>query len=80
MRLAWERPGIVRLTARPEEVASLVAAGRLALATMEGRPGEPTEGLARVLAEFDRAAHALRTQEAGRAADRRRDETEGALR
>lgn len=60
MKLGWERPGVVRLTARIEEVAALVAGGRLALAAFEARPEEATAGLGRVLADFDRAALALR--------------------
>ncbi|MDQ4109012.1 MAG: hypothetical protein M3138_09445 [Actinomycetota bacterium] len=62
MKLAWERPGIVRLTARIEEVAALVAGGRVALGALEGQPGERSAGLARVLADFDRAARALRRE------------------
>jgi hypothetical protein len=62
MKLAWERTGIVRLTARIEELAALVAGGRLALAALDGQAGERGDVLARVLADFDRAARALRTQ------------------
>ena len=61
MKLAWERPGVVRMTARLEEVAALVAGGRLALEALEGSAGERLDGLSRVLADFDRAARALRS-------------------
>jgi len=60
MKLAWERPGVVRVTARLEEIAALVAGGRLALEALEGSAGERLDGLSRVLADFDRAARALR--------------------
>lgn len=59
MRLEWERPGIVRLTARIEEIAALVAGGRLSAQVLETEPGEPAGELTRVLADFDRAARAL---------------------
>lgn len=65
MKLAWERPGVVRLTARIEEVATLVAGGRVALGALEGQPGERSAGLARVLANFDRAARGLRREAGG---------------
>jgi hypothetical protein len=61
MKLAWERPGVVRMTARLEELAALVAGGRMALEGLDGRGGEQVGGLVRVLADFDRAAHALRS-------------------
>jgi hypothetical protein len=62
MKLVWERPGVVRLTARIEELAALVAGGRLALASLEGRLRERGDVLAGALASFDRAAHALGTR------------------
>jgi hypothetical protein len=62
MRLEWERPGIVRLTARIEEIAALVAGGRLSAQALETEPGKQAGGLTRVLADFDRAARALQTR------------------
>ncbi len=61
MRLAWDRTGVVRMTVRIEELAALVAGGRLALAALEEGSSERSAGLGRVLGDFDRAAHALRT-------------------
>ena len=62
MRLEWERPGVVRVTAKVEELALLVAAGRVAAAAFEGQPGEQAEALKRVLQNIDRALEGLRRQ------------------
>ena len=55
MRLDWERPGVVRATAKVEELALLLAAGRVAAAALEGQPGEQLDALVTVLASLDRA-------------------------
>ncbi len=62
MKLQWERPGVLRLTARVEELATLVAGGRLAATAMRGDERESSRELARVLADFDRAARAVQTK------------------
>jgi hypothetical protein len=59
MKLEWQRPGIVAVTARVEELATLVAGTRLAEQALAAR-GEDSSALARVLADFDRAGQALR--------------------
>lgn len=55
MRLAWDRPGVVRATLKVEELAALVAGARLAAAAMAERSTEQAEALERVLESFDRA-------------------------
>lgn len=60
MRLEWDRPGVIRITARVEEVAALVAGGRIAAKALDGIPGERGAELQRVLSDFDRATKALR--------------------
>lgn len=61
MRLAWERPGVVRATLKVEELATLVAGSRLAAAALaESSPEQATE-IERVLNGFDRAVRALHT-------------------
>jgi hypothetical protein len=61
MKLEWRRPGIVTVTARVEELATLVAGSRLAERALAGQ-GEDTSSLNRVLADFDRAGQALRAE------------------
>ena len=60
MKLEWERPGVVRATAKVEELALLVAAGRIAAAALENQPGEQAEALKKVLGSLDRSIEALR--------------------
>ena len=55
MRLAWDRPGVVRATLKVEELAALVAGARMAAAALAGQSAEQAEALHRVLAAFDRA-------------------------
>ena len=63
MRLEWDRPGVVRATAKVEELALLVAAGRVAATAFEGQPGEQAEALRRLLQNLDRALEGLRRQD-----------------
>jgi hypothetical protein len=60
MRLEWQRPGVVRMTAKVEELALLVAAGRIAAAALERQPGEQSRALEQVLRNLDRAMAGLR--------------------
>jgi hypothetical protein len=46
---------VVQATAKVEELALLVAAGRIAAAALEGQPGEQRDALVTVLANLDRA-------------------------
>ena len=63
MKLEWERPGVVRMTARVEELAALVAGSRIAERALASSPdGAAVAGLDRVLAGFDRASRALRAR------------------
>ncbi len=62
MRLEWQRPGVVCVTAKVEELALLVAAGRIAAAALENQPGEQAAALDRVLRNLDRAIAGLRFQ------------------
>ena len=55
MKLEWTRPGVVQATAKVEELALLVAAGRIAAAALENQPGERRDALVTVLANLDRA-------------------------
>ena len=64
MRLEWDRPGVVRMTAKVEELALLVAAGRVAAAAFENQPGEQADALNRLLRSLDRSVEGLRRQEA----------------
>ena len=64
MRLEWDRAGVVRMTAKVEELALLVAAGRVAAAAFENQPGEQADALNRLLANLDRAAEGLGRQKA----------------
>jgi len=64
MKLRWERAGVVTMTARVEEVAQLAAAARLASRALaggdpDGPEARPAAGLARILADFDRASGGL---------------------
>lgn len=59
MRLAWDRPGVVRATLKVEELAALVAGARMAAAALAGRSAEQALELDRVLAAFDRALRHL---------------------
>jgi hypothetical protein len=59
MKLRWERPGVVAMTARVEEIATLVAAGRMAAAALRDAGQDRGGDLTRVLKDFDRAARAL---------------------
>ncbi len=63
MRLEWERPGVVRVTAKVEELALLVAAGRVAAAAFDGQPGEQADALNRLLRNLDRTMEGLRRQD-----------------
>lgn len=67
MKLEWERPGVVRMAIKLEELAALIAGGRMALKALESDERQNATGLARVLNDFDRAARALHP----RANDRR---------
>lgn len=60
MRVEWQRPGVVLVTAKVEELALLVAAGRLAAAALENQPGAQAAALTRVLRDLDRALDAHR--------------------
>jgi hypothetical protein len=64
MRLEWSRPGVVVMTAKVQELALLVAAGRVAAAAFENQPGEQAAALNRLLANLDRAVEGLHRQEA----------------
>ena len=66
MRLAWDRPGVVVMTAKVEELALLVAAGRIAAAAFEDQPGEQADALDRLLRNLDRSIEGLRREEASR--------------
>ena len=55
MRLAWDRPGVLRATVKVEELAALVAGARLAAAALAAQSPEQAEELAGVLGSFDRA-------------------------
>lgn len=59
MKLEWARPGVVQATAKVEELALLVAAGRIAAAALENQPGEQRDALVTVLANLDRAIEHL---------------------
>jgi uncharacterized protein len=61
MKLEWDRPGVIRITAKTEEVAALIAGARIAQRALEQTPGEPAEDLARVVSGFERAARGLST-------------------
>ncbi len=67
MKLAWDRPGVVVMTAKVEELALLVAAGRVAAAAFESQPGEQAAALNRLLHNLDRSIEGLRRQETSRA-------------
>jgi hypothetical protein len=62
VRLEWQRPGVVCVTAKVEELALLVATGRIAAAGLENQPGEQAAALERVLRNLDRAIAGLRSQ------------------
>ena len=62
MKLEWQRPGVVCVTAKVEELALLVAAGRIAAAALENQPGEQAAALERVLRNLDRAVAGLRSR------------------
>ncbi|HEX3541492.1 MAG TPA: hypothetical protein VHT75_13740 [Acidimicrobiales bacterium] len=55
MKLQWGRPGVIQVTATVEELALLVAAGRIAVAALEKEPGQQVQALAAVLARLDQA-------------------------
>lgn len=59
MRLAWDRPGVLRATLKVDELAALVAGARMAQGALAAQSPEQAEGLGRVLAGFDRALKAL---------------------
>jgi len=59
MRLAWERPGVVRMTVKVSELAALVAGARVAARALAAEPGEPAEELARLVDGFDQASRQL---------------------
>lgn len=59
MKLRWERPGVVSMTARVEEIAALVAGGRMAAAALRDVGQSGSADLSRVLEDFDRASRAL---------------------
>src|SRR3979490_2752743 len=62
MRLAWERPGVVRMTVKVEELAGLGAGARAAGHALAAQPGEQTGELERILGDFDRASVALKQE------------------
>lgn len=62
VKLEWQRPGVVCVTAKVEELALLVAAGRIAAAALENQPGEQAAALEQVLRNLDRAIAGLRSQ------------------
>ena len=64
MKLEWTRPGVVQVTAKVEELALLVAAGRIAAAALERQPGEQGDALVTVLESLDRAVEHLRSEPA----------------
>ena len=55
MKLQWTRPGVIQVTAKVEELALLVAAGRIAVAVLEKEPGEQVQALTALLANLDQA-------------------------
>ena len=55
MKLGWDRPGVMRVTLKVEELAALVAGARLAAAALSGQSTDQAEELERVLVGFDRA-------------------------
>ena len=61
MKLQWARPGVIQVTAKVEELAVLVAAGRIAVTALEKEPGEQVQALAAVLAHLDQAIAHLAT-------------------
>jgi Ser/Thr protein kinase RdoA (MazF antagonist) len=65
MRLAWERPEVIRMVAHTDELAALVAAARMVGATLADEANDQARELARVLASFDRAARALHQRQPG---------------
>ena len=54
------------MTAKVEELALLVAAGRIAAAAFENQPGEQADALDRLLRNLDRSIEGLRSEEASR--------------
>ena len=60
MKLEWHRENVVRMTARVEELAALLAGARLAANALGAQAGEPASGLQRVIGDLDRALRALR--------------------
>jgi hypothetical protein len=56
MKLAWDRPGVLRATVTVQEVATLVAGAKMAAASLAAASPEQAQELERVLAGFDRAA------------------------
>ena len=66
MTLEWDRPGVVLMKAKVEELALLVAAGRVAAAAFEEQPGEQADALNRLLRNLDRAVERLHRQEASK--------------
>jgi hypothetical protein len=52
------------MTAKVEELALLVAAGRVAAAAFENQPGEQADALNRLLRSLDRSVEGLRRQDA----------------
>lgn len=59
MKLAWDRPGVLRATLKVDELAALVAGARMAQAALSAQSPDKAEGLGRVLAGFDRALQGL---------------------
>lgn len=59
MKLAWDRPGVLRATMKVDELAALVAGARMAQAALAAQSAEQADGLGRVLAGFDRALTGL---------------------
>jgi hypothetical protein len=59
MTLDWDRPGIVRVTAKVPELAALVAGARLAAVALAAQSPEQAEELERVLSGFDRSVARL---------------------
>ncbi|KJY43002.1 hypothetical protein VR41_05235 [Streptomyces sp. NRRL B-1568] len=67
MQLAWDRPGVLRITAHAYEFAALVAAARyVAEAAPEEIPDEALEQVRRVLEEYEVQVARLREGREGK--------------
>ena len=59
MKLAWDRPGVLRATLKVDELAALGAGARMAQAALAAQVPDQADGLGRVLVGFDRALAGL---------------------